>query len=157
MVIDARTNFGSPIFREICITACWIIWTTRNAVIFYNGQISISNWKISFKEELGLVCTKANAKRQAPLKVWRDSHLFLFCSFSFGPGCLVFFLFLVYIVQSILSFNENTKNIGRSKNRICYFCFSTYKLSFNIKFCDVIEEIISYVIKIYLNFSPLLW
>ena len=94
MVIDARTNFGSPIFREICITACWIIWTTRNAVIFDNGQISISNWKGSFKEELGLVCTKANAKRQAPLKVWRDSYLFYFVPFLLGLVALYSSFFL---------------------------------------------------------------
>ena len=24
MIIDARTSFGSPIFREFFITACWI-------------------------------------------------------------------------------------------------------------------------------------
>lgn len=52
MVIDARSNFGNPIFREICITACWVIWTTRNAVIFDNAQISINDWKRRFKEEL---------------------------------------------------------------------------------------------------------
>jgi hypothetical protein len=33
MVIEARTAFGSSIFREIFIAACWIIWTTRNGVI----------------------------------------------------------------------------------------------------------------------------
>jgi hypothetical protein len=49
MVIDARTRFGSPIFREIFITACWISWTTRNTVIFYNGQIDINLWKQRFK------------------------------------------------------------------------------------------------------------
>lgn len=34
MVIEARTNFGSNIFREIHIAACWVIWITRNEVIF---------------------------------------------------------------------------------------------------------------------------
>jgi hypothetical protein len=73
MVIEGRTNFGSPIFREICITTCWVIWTTRNAVIFDNGPISLNEWKRSFKAEFGLVCTKANPKRQAPLRTRRDS------------------------------------------------------------------------------------
>jgi len=75
MVIDARTRFGSPIFREIFITACWISWTTRNTVIFYNGQIDINLWKQRFKEELDLVCIKANEKRQGHLTLWRDSYL----------------------------------------------------------------------------------
>jgi hypothetical protein len=73
MVIDARARFGSSIFREIFITACWIIWTTRNTVIFDNGQININLWKRRFKEELDLVCIKANEKRQGPLTLWIDS------------------------------------------------------------------------------------
>jgi hypothetical protein len=35
MVIEARTNFGSNIFRDIYIAACWVIWITRNEVIFF--------------------------------------------------------------------------------------------------------------------------
>jgi len=42
MVIEAREAFGSSIFSEIFITACWVIWLTRNDVIFYNGQISLN-------------------------------------------------------------------------------------------------------------------
>ena len=41
MVIEARESFGNSIFREIFITACWIIWLTRNSIIFDNGQVSI--------------------------------------------------------------------------------------------------------------------
>lgn len=37
MVIVARINFGSSIFREIFITACWVLWRTRNVVIFDNA------------------------------------------------------------------------------------------------------------------------
>ena len=43
------------------------------------------------------------------------------------------------------------------RNKICYFCFSIYSLSLNINFCDTIENIISYVRKIYLNFLPPFW
>ena len=74
MVIEARTAFGSIIFREIFITACWIIWTTRNGVIFDSGQIDLSAWKRQFKNELGLVCHKAKPARQALLNQWRDSY-----------------------------------------------------------------------------------
>lgn len=74
-VIDARTDFGSPLFREIFITACWAIWTTRNAIIFDNGQINVNLWNRQFKEELGLVCTKVKPTRQASLSLWRDSYL----------------------------------------------------------------------------------
>jgi len=67
MIIDARTSFGSLIFREFFITACWIIRVTRNAIIFDNGQINLNNWKIQFKEELDHVCTKAKLSRHAAL------------------------------------------------------------------------------------------
>jgi hypothetical protein len=41
MVIVARTEFDSSIFREIFVTACWVIWKTRNAVIFNNAQANV--------------------------------------------------------------------------------------------------------------------
>jgi hypothetical protein len=74
MVIQARSDFGNPQFREIFMTACWIIWTTRNKVIFDNGQINISIWKREFKEELDLVCAKAKPSRQTQLSLQRDSY-----------------------------------------------------------------------------------
>jgi hypothetical protein len=74
MVIVARSNFGNPIFREIFIIACWVIWTTRNAIIFDNEQVDHSKWKRLFKQELGLVCTKAKPAIVSTLNVWRDSY-----------------------------------------------------------------------------------
>jgi hypothetical protein len=75
MIIEARTTFGNPVFREIFITACWTIWTTRNAFIFDNEHFSLPNWKRVFKEELGLVCTKAKPSRQPAFNLWRDSFI----------------------------------------------------------------------------------
>jgi len=75
MVLQARADFNNAIFREIAITACWVIWNTRNDVVFDNGQINIHLWKRQFKEEFGLVCTKAKAARQVKLSAWRDSYL----------------------------------------------------------------------------------
>jgi hypothetical protein len=59
MVIEARTNFGNIIFREIVIAACWIIWTSRNRLIFDNIPCNMDNWKARFKEDIGLICIKA--------------------------------------------------------------------------------------------------
>jgi hypothetical protein len=59
---------------EIFITACWIIWTTRNKIIFDQGQVNLNDWKREFKEEFGLVCTKTKASRQPSLSSWRDSY-----------------------------------------------------------------------------------
>jgi hypothetical protein len=59
---------------EIFITACWIIWTTRNKIIFDQGQVNLNGWKREFKEEFGLVCTKTKASRQPSLSSWRDSY-----------------------------------------------------------------------------------
>jgi len=75
MIIEARTSFGNNIFREIFITARWIIWLARNEVIFDNGQIDINAWKRHFREEFGLVCTKAKPARQLQLRQWRDSFM----------------------------------------------------------------------------------
>jgi hypothetical protein len=33
-MIEARTTFGSPIFREIVITGCWIVWKITNNIMF---------------------------------------------------------------------------------------------------------------------------
>jgi hypothetical protein len=75
MVIVARTDFGSSIFREIFITACWVIWKTRNVVIFDNAQASVDFWKIQFREELGLVCIKTKLDKHLTLSLWRDNFL----------------------------------------------------------------------------------
>ena len=75
MVLQARADFNNAIFREIAITACWVIWNTRNDVVFDNGQINIHLWKRQFKEEFGLVCTKAKAARQVKLSAWRVSYM----------------------------------------------------------------------------------
>ena len=53
MVCQARISFGSKIFRELVITACWVIWTTRNGVIFDGKAHSLNQWKRAFKDELG--------------------------------------------------------------------------------------------------------
>jgi hypothetical protein len=75
MIISAREDFGSNIFREIIITACWAIWLVRNGVIFDNEQASVNEWRRRFKKEIGFVCTKAKPARQAALNLWRDTHL----------------------------------------------------------------------------------
>jgi hypothetical protein len=63
MMLQARADFGSVIFREIIITAYWVIWNTRNKIIFDNGQRNLTLWKRQFREELGLVCTKAKSNK----------------------------------------------------------------------------------------------
>jgi hypothetical protein len=75
MLIQARTDFGSHIFREIFITACWMIWKARNGIIFDHRATSLAEWKVALKEELGLVCIKAKKRIADPLTLWRDSCL----------------------------------------------------------------------------------
>lgn len=74
MVIEARTSFGHHIFRELMITACWIIWKVRNSIIFDNGTCNMSIWKRLFKEELGLVCIKVKEETKGPLSAWRENY-----------------------------------------------------------------------------------
>ncbi|EER99102.3 hypothetical protein BDA96_02G261200 [Sorghum bicolor] len=75
MIIQARLTFGSAIFREIFITTCWIIWNTRNNIIFDNGQKNLQLWKMQFKAQLGLVCTKAKPSKSAVIHSWKESYL----------------------------------------------------------------------------------
>ena len=63
-MIEARTTFGSPIFREIVISSCWIIWTTRNSMMFDNGSGNLRNCKTISKRSLVSFVSK-------PSKVWR--------------------------------------------------------------------------------------
>lgn len=88
MVIEARLAFGSPIFREFFVTACWIIWTTRNRVVFYNASVCLNSLKVAFKHELGLVCTKAKSSISATLSLWRERvscNIFLFVFWAWLP------------------------------------------------------------------------
>jgi len=73
MVIEARTTFGSPILRELVIIACWIVWKTRNGVIFGTKVCNLKNWKSRFKEELGFVCIKAKQNLKVTLDLWREN------------------------------------------------------------------------------------
>jgi hypothetical protein len=75
MILQARMNFGSVIFREILITACWILWNTRNSIIFDNGHKNLQVWKRQFKDELGLVCTKAKPSISAAINSWKESYM----------------------------------------------------------------------------------
>ena len=85
VVSQARNTFGSAIFRELVITACWVIWTTRNGVIFDAKSFNLNSWRAAFKEELGLVCIKAKQKIRDPLVRWCENSL-MFLSFFLALG-----------------------------------------------------------------------
>jgi len=92
MVIEAREAFGSSIFSEIFITACWVIWLTRNDVIFDNGQISLNAWKGRLKKSLDMFVQK---------------HL---CNFAYFLHLLCI---LILLYQAILYFFKITiKSMG---------------------------------------------
>lgn len=67
MVIEARNAFGSSIFKEVMITACWTIWTSRNGLIFDNKACNVVSWKNRFKEEFGL------SSRAGSFKSWLEN------------------------------------------------------------------------------------
>jgi hypothetical protein len=70
MIIQARTDFGSHIFRDIFISACWVIWKARNGIIFDNQAVTLLDWRAALKEELGHVCIKARKSISDPLFIW---------------------------------------------------------------------------------------
>jgi hypothetical protein len=73
MVIEARNSFGTCIFREIVITSCWIIWTTKNRAIFDGESFTLAKWLHDFKSELGLVCIKAKPSVKLLLESWLEN------------------------------------------------------------------------------------
>jgi hypothetical protein len=55
MVLKARLNFSSVIFREVFIIGCWAIWCHRNDIIFDGVSLSFSSRKSTFVRELSAV------------------------------------------------------------------------------------------------------
>ena len=86
MIIEARNAFGSHISKEIVITPCWIIWTTRNRAIFDNASFSLIRWVEDFKE-LGLRAVLRIVAREYPLAAF----LFLFLGFESFVTCTVIY------------------------------------------------------------------
>ncbi|KAF8653525.1 hypothetical protein HU200_062276 [Digitaria exilis] len=52
MTILARQAFGSSIFREILILACWAIWYHMNSIISDQGLRSFARWRTTFVKEI---------------------------------------------------------------------------------------------------------
>lgn len=123
MAITAREQFGSNIFREIIITACWAIWLVKNGIIFDNEHVSLHSWKRRFKEELGLVCAKAKPTRRHTLNLWRDSifDVFFFCLlglvalYSFLVFCLLLYSSFFHSIEKQKKFRQGASLLIRSK------------------------------------------
>jgi hypothetical protein len=75
MMLQARADFGSSIFREVVTTACWVIWKARSDIIFDRKSCSLQCWKATFNEELGLVCIKAKQKIRGTLTSWCENFV----------------------------------------------------------------------------------
>ncbi|KAF8711531.1 hypothetical protein HU200_028974 [Digitaria exilis] len=58
MTILARQAFGSSIFREILILACWAIWYHMNNIISDQGLRSFAMWRTTFEKEMKLLTLK---------------------------------------------------------------------------------------------------
>lgn len=60
MVIDARTAFGSPTFREIFITTCWTIWVKGMQLSLMMGRLTSTSKKDSSGRSLALFAQRPN-------------------------------------------------------------------------------------------------
>lgn len=69
MLLRASSNLVQ-IFREIWMTASWCIWYHRNDIIFDHKTLSLSRWRISFKEEMSLVVLKDKTSVKQPIEEW---------------------------------------------------------------------------------------
>ncbi|GJM91631.1 hypothetical protein PR202_ga08027 [Eleusine coracana subsp. coracana] len=75
MLLQARENFQSRIFREILMVACWTLWCYRNRVIFDEAPTSFGAWKHLFLEEIMLVRPRAKPSVQSRLDLFFNSLL----------------------------------------------------------------------------------
>jgi hypothetical protein len=73
MLIRARRQFNSKIFREVIMVAGWTIWCHLNAVIFDGATISLSRWRAAFKDEFALIIQRAKPSTNRLLKSWLSS------------------------------------------------------------------------------------
>ncbi|KAF8711301.1 hypothetical protein HU200_029324 [Digitaria exilis] len=73
MMLEARVNFGSVIFREVIIMAMWSIWTHRNSIIFDGGSLSFAWWRRSFVEGMMTVTLRINSHIKDKIVVWLSS------------------------------------------------------------------------------------
>ncbi|KAF8659239.1 hypothetical protein HU200_058645 [Digitaria exilis] len=73
MLIQARRDFNSKIFREVVIIATWAIWTHRNEVIFDGAHISLRRWKQLFRDEFSHLLHRAKPTLKLELQTWLSS------------------------------------------------------------------------------------
>jgi hypothetical protein len=73
MVLMARLNFNSVIFREVLIIGCWAIWCHRNDIIFDSATLSFSSWKSTFVRELSAVSPRAKPSVKNKLLLYLSS------------------------------------------------------------------------------------
>jgi hypothetical protein len=81
MIVQARSDFGSSIFRDISIVACWSIWCRCNAIIFDNGVLSLARWKSIFVYELSLILLRAKPRVKLELELFTRSWSLYFVAF----------------------------------------------------------------------------
>lgn len=65
MIIDARQQFGSPIFREIIMVAAWSIWCHRNSIIFFFLKDPVTRHYINKKRRSAILQARVALHRKA--------------------------------------------------------------------------------------------
>ena len=53
--LAAKRDFHNPFFAEVVFTACWNIWTIRNAKIFNQEQLKFRKWRSGFIHDISLL------------------------------------------------------------------------------------------------------
>lgn len=89
MILRAREDFRSCIFREVLIIACWSIWCHGNSIIFYNGTLSFMRWRNFFERKMNPVALRVKPEFSNKITNWLSSLQFFFCNFSFWAWGLV--------------------------------------------------------------------
>jgi hypothetical protein len=76
MVLHARIQFDSVIFREVFIIGCRALWCHRNAIIFYVAYLSFSQWRRFFISELQVVSHRVKPRVKEEIRIFMSSLFF---------------------------------------------------------------------------------
>jgi hypothetical protein len=88
-----RNQLSVPFFMEIIILMCWVIWKSRNDLIFRQVNPSLQKIKDGFRYELSLLLLRTKRSYSLLLNQWIQNLAYLGLSFCFGASSPAPFLY----------------------------------------------------------------
>ena len=68
--VAAKRVFHNPFFAKVVFTACWNIWTIKNAKVFNQEQPKFRKWRSGFIHDISLLAHRIKASFRDDLLKW---------------------------------------------------------------------------------------